>query len=390
MRSGGDSDGARLGESLRLIVDTSRSLNSRLTSVPEQIWGATGKGVSILDLKSLLLLDYITNVAYLLLHKLHSESIRDHPAVRQLIALRVTLDKLAPIESALRYQIEQLIKLATNADAEQLNPKSTAAQALRPNLSALQAGAVDESDSSFDTENQTRGGDEDALVQLSGSDDAEEVQEHVNNRGAFRVRKDGQTEFMGRDEERAERRRLKERARIRKSSGVRELLAQMSERPEEVRGGAGESDSDGGDLDRERYEEDNFVRLMVTKKDKKERAKREREKKKREWEGELGELEHFLDSRKSETAELIDDDLRNAGSSKRRRNQQKEQVTVIPGDNGDSGSEIEDDLDVTRKNRNPLKNQTRTRNSAQRGTGHTRFGSSERSHRRSKSSRRRM
>ena len=78
----------------------------------------TKNGLSLLDIKIHSLLSYLTNLAFLLLLKAEGGRLESHPAVDQLIEARTVLEKLRPLEVKLRYQIEKLVKAATQALAD--------------------------------------------------------------------------------------------------------------------------------------------------------------------------------------------------------------------------------------------------------------------------------
>ncbi|CAJ0909311.1 13251_t:CDS:2, partial [Entrophospora sp. SA101] len=68
------------------------------------------KGISLLDIKYHTLLQYITNLCYLVHLKLDGKSIKNHPVIINLVELRVVLEKIKPIEQKLKYQIDKLIR----------------------------------------------------------------------------------------------------------------------------------------------------------------------------------------------------------------------------------------------------------------------------------------
>jgi hypothetical protein len=81
----------------------------------------TKSGLSLLDIKIHSLLSYLTNLAFLVLLKTQGGQLEEHPVVDHLIEARTVLEKLRPLETKLRYQIEKLVKAATSAlaDAQQ-------------------------------------------------------------------------------------------------------------------------------------------------------------------------------------------------------------------------------------------------------------------------------
>ncbi|GAA5829057.1 hypothetical protein JCM11251_004110 [Rhodosporidiobolus azoricus] len=79
-------------------------------------------GISLLSLKNHLLLSYLHHLVALFSIKLSSRSLAstEGPAdvVQQLVKLRVVLEKVAPLEQKLKYQVEKLVRKADQFDEE--------------------------------------------------------------------------------------------------------------------------------------------------------------------------------------------------------------------------------------------------------------------------------
>ena len=54
-------------------------------------------------------------VAYYLVMKAEGKKITNHPVVKHLVELRIYMEKMAPLENKLKYQIDKLLRVATNA-----------------------------------------------------------------------------------------------------------------------------------------------------------------------------------------------------------------------------------------------------------------------------------
>lgn len=65
-----------------------------------------------------ILLEYITNLAFVMYRKLDGQSIQDHPAVVSLIEQRTILEKMKPVEQKLKYQIDKLVRAAVVGQQE--------------------------------------------------------------------------------------------------------------------------------------------------------------------------------------------------------------------------------------------------------------------------------
>ncbi|XP_034472687.1 neuroguidin [Drosophila innubila] len=104
---------------------------------------STEYGLSFLEVKYHMLLDYLINLTYVVLRKCSGETIEGDPSIERLIEIRTVLEKIRPIDYKLRYQIDKLVKTATTGVSSSTDPIL-----YKPNpedmLSA--AGAGDEED----------------------------------------------------------------------------------------------------------------------------------------------------------------------------------------------------------------------------------------------------
>jgi hypothetical protein len=73
----------------------------------------TSKGVSYLEVKNQLLLNYCINLCFYMALKASGRRVKDHPVISQLLRIRILLEKLRPLDQKLRYQIDKLLKMAT-------------------------------------------------------------------------------------------------------------------------------------------------------------------------------------------------------------------------------------------------------------------------------------
>lgn len=73
----------------------------------------TSQGLSYLQVKFHLLLSYCINIGYYLLLKTEGKTVKDHPVIETLVRTRTLLEKLRPLDTKLKYQIDKLLKMAT-------------------------------------------------------------------------------------------------------------------------------------------------------------------------------------------------------------------------------------------------------------------------------------
>lgn len=99
-------------------LDVVRSKIEALTAKVKADCLPTKDGISYLEAKHLLLLNYCQSLIYYLLRKAKGFSIDGHPVVKSLVEIRLFLEKIRPIDKKLEYQIKKLSKATGNA-AEQ-------------------------------------------------------------------------------------------------------------------------------------------------------------------------------------------------------------------------------------------------------------------------------
>ncbi|KAF3774519.1 Neuroguidin [Nymphaea thermarum] len=93
-------------------LDTVRSKVQALMEKVKENSFPTREGISYLDVKYLLLLNYCQSIIYYSLLKAKGLSVSDHPVVRRLVESRLFLEKVRPIDKKLQYQVEKLMRAA--------------------------------------------------------------------------------------------------------------------------------------------------------------------------------------------------------------------------------------------------------------------------------------
>ncbi|KAH7524787.1 hypothetical protein FEM48_Zijuj06G0156200 [Ziziphus jujuba var. spinosa] len=92
-------------------LDSVRTKVQALTAKVKANQLPTAEGLSYLEAKHLLLLNYCQSLVYYLLRKAKGYSIEGHPVVRSLVETRLFLEKIRPIDKKLQYQIQKLTKV---------------------------------------------------------------------------------------------------------------------------------------------------------------------------------------------------------------------------------------------------------------------------------------
>jgi hypothetical protein len=215
----------------------------------------TSKGISYLETKYHLLLNYCTNICFYLLLKAEGKSVKNHPVIDHLARTRTVIDRLKPLDQKLKYQIDKLLKLAAQGEA---NMQSDPKLRHRANIKGfMPVGGKDE-------ENGMYGDDADDGAMDSDDMDVDEDGEMANGNKyvAPKFAPTGDHE---------EKRKIRAEKKAKSSAMAEYLIEQFGDRPLEHSTGVGTRDKSlkAAQLERERYEEDNFVRLGLTKKEKK-------------------------------------------------------------------------------------------------------------------------
>jgi len=211
----------------------------------------TKAGLSFHELKNHVMLDYLANLTYVMLRKCSGKSINGEKAIERICEDRTVLEKMKPIEKKLRYQVDKAIKVAENGQLPSDDPLN-----FRPNIGALQQNDDDDEDSSSEEE-------EDAdIMPNNRSKNNAGSGKYVPPKNVPAFMDDAET-LEKNEEERKKKRSLSK-------SIVEDLRRQHLDLPEEEYAHVDTMRADriAKMKERIRYEEDNFTRLPLTKKDK--------------------------------------------------------------------------------------------------------------------------
>lgn len=207
----------------------------------------TANGISYLEAKYLLLLNYCQSLVYYLLRKAKGLSIQGHPLVHGLLETRLFLEKIRPIDKKLQYQIQKLTKLTGNpsegVDSDDKKPhEADDSLKLRPNPDMLiEKVSLDDNDGKYRP----------PKIAPASMDESKTSKQERN---------------VSRKEKQAFRQALQ-------SEYARDLMNDLEGRPEEVREVIGTEDRDVTKYkakmeERARREEELFTRAPLTKMEK--------------------------------------------------------------------------------------------------------------------------
>lgn len=229
-----------MGEFLALLKDFKERLHLLRTQLQPLLQRAkeskmpTSSGLSFLQLKYHLMLGYCSSVVFYLMIKGRAGGVQGHPVIRKMLKYRLMLEKIRPLEIKMRFQIEKLLQPQQQHDGGQF----------RPNPDAM---AVDDN---------------------SDADNSDE------DSGKYRAPKLAPVFYPedGKDAEKAKRDEERRARSASKSRLLSELRGELDDAPEEesidpVRM-ASRLATDHKATAREAYEEENFIRFQVSKKEK--------------------------------------------------------------------------------------------------------------------------
>lgn len=217
----------------------------------------TADGVSYLEAKHLLLINYCQSLVYYLLRKAKGLSIEGHPVVRSLVEIRLFLEKIRPIDKKCGYRIDRLLTSAST-DAVKVD---------------MTENVADSTQKSEDLLNYRPN--PDLLISKTDAD----ADDHGGIYRPFKFapttmekEEGGKKSKLERDAERKTKDTLR---RVRQSEYVRSLVDDLEGRPEEVRDDlVGAESRERSNFvakweKREQQEEELFNRAPITKAEKK-------------------------------------------------------------------------------------------------------------------------
>lgn len=213
---------------------------------------STDKGLSFLEMKYQMLLSYLINLTYIVLRKCSGEKIESDPSIDRLVEIRTVLEKIRPIDSKLKYQIDKLVKTAVVGSSTEDDP-----QTFRANpdslVSKIDSGNEDASDS---------------------SDNAEDNKEKSNKSNIYVPPKLAAVHFNADMSRLENEKKEKSKKQMLNSSIMHELREEYSEAPLEVTTGNHVKHSISKyEQEKTEYEENYLTRLPVTKAEKNRRKK---------------------------------------------------------------------------------------------------------------------
>ena len=239
---------------LREVIRTSKDVNNSVESLIEKIGSGPdmSDGISFLDLKNDLMINYNLNLLFLLMKKTRDGKIEtERGAVERLCHIRTVLEKVRPIEHKLKYQIDKCVNIAETGQISKDDPAR-----FKANPDSLASKFAVDDDNEED-----------------GSQSEEEANDDTKAAKKYVAPKNVPAYFNG-DKSKEE---MESEVMVRKKkaalshSMMRELRSQLYDTPEEISHQADVKKQKyiAQEREKEIYEEENFIRLPVTKEERK-------------------------------------------------------------------------------------------------------------------------
>lgn len=217
--------------------------------------GSTEKGLSILELKNNLMLEYLTNLSYVALRKTEGMKIEGELAIERLVTNRTVLEKIRPIEQKLKYQIDKAVKVADSGQVSAKDPMN-----FKANPSALVSKLGDgEEDDEEEEDDETADGNA-----KGGAKDGRKDGKYVAPKNVPAYYEEERESKEAEDAKRRKKQQLSK-------AMIEDLKRQHLDTPEEVfdREDVMRKKQINTARERTRFEEEHFYRLPLTKKDRK-------------------------------------------------------------------------------------------------------------------------
>jgi len=214
-----------------------------------------------LQAKQQLLASYCVNILFYLMLKADGVSVQAHPVMKQLLKLRYLMEKMRQLDSKMKHQIDRLL---SSSNIESTNEKLSSS---RPNISSLLEVVNEDNDNDTDESND--------------SDDNDNDKRNKSSKGVYRPPKLNAVPYKDdKDITQLEEKIQRKKKKIKNSEILEALREEFGHAPEQSSSsGLGNLTKEQHDIDKEmeerrKFEEERFVRLTLSKKDKKALKKR--------------------------------------------------------------------------------------------------------------------
>lgn len=302
-----DGDLQTFGDLCTEMNHTLQEGQGKLQGIQEQVEKLSkDSNYQYIDVKSILLLNYVMSLQYYMLYKAEGRDLNQHPIFERLAYLRLMIEKLKPLDKKIDYQVEKLLRSSlTQNQGEAVIPtrlKNEDNLRYKPNLNNFdtkhiteKAGDVNENGSVEDLSDKDQSSDIDPDNINSDDIDSDELEKYTVQKQKDLVKKERQKEIDNQYEEpemykavkfnpvkmhdtssKSMKQKERDQKRMTRVDLVRELKRDMLNLPEEVNYGIASGNKRLIEEEREdeELEMKYFKRIGYSKKELKERAKR--------------------------------------------------------------------------------------------------------------------
>lgn len=251
-------------------------------------------GISFLEIKYNVMINYLVNLGYFLMLKLDGKKVEDHPVINKLIEERIVLEKMKPLELKLKYQIDKLVKLANGSIRKDMQDPLQ----FKPNPKNMITSDDEKDEENGDNENKLYKPPK--LVPMHFEEttipkSAGELSKREQRRAAkSRLLRDIQEQYDNKPEE------LTSRG---TGYGLHEVATRMDEKL----------------LEKQKYEEENFMRFNLTREEKRARKKMNKRRGVMTLEDEFNNLSDFRDLEGLDRAVNEEDSINGSGILRKRK-----------------------------------------------------------------------
>jgi hypothetical protein len=279
-------------------------LNNKLTKVKQDIIEQETVDDEIVDylkVKHQVLLSYCVNLIYYMSFKSKGESVKEKPVMNRLLELRLLMEKMRPLDGKLKYQIDRLIKYST------LDTTNNSTENLRPDPDALLNDFDDDENDDNDNNN-------DDDYRNRSKDKGKHFSSDVYKAPKLVAMPYKENES---NKEKLEKQLLKKRSKLKNSEILESLREEFGVMPEVSSSSGLSGMNDNSKVlrkeaeERRRYEEERFIRTVMSRKDKQKIKQSMREATRFDNFTKIGDIGDF-----EELADLAKDHTSNGGYDK--------------------------------------------------------------------------
>lgn len=248
-----------LNEKLKDLQERVEPMRASITSLLEK--GPVEDELCLyLQVKQQLLLSYCVNIIFYLMLRAEGRSVQSHPVMKQLLKLRYAMEKMRALDGKMKHQIDRLLSISDSNDTGKNISGGFSTSSSRPNISAL-LQSVDDDD--------------------KDSEEDGKQKKILSKEGIYRAPKSYAVPYKDeKDLTQLEEKIQRKQKKIKNSELLETLREEFGQAPEQTSSsGLGKLSKEHKQIDdeieeRRKFEEERFVRLTLSKKDKKALKKR--------------------------------------------------------------------------------------------------------------------